>query len=194
VQGPALDAKSVLGDAAARTLITQMLDKGTLHADANSLFMLILPNSVTASLDGEQSCSAFCGYHESCNYHGIDVAYAILPSPVGCARCGNGQIGDFTAVYAHGFAEAATDKVPGSGWVADDGQENGNLEAWILFSWGLPTARSASQFRATTRTSAATRSARRAHNRAFLKIQNGRGHSEAERLVNDVYTHQILRV
>jgi hypothetical protein len=23
-------------------------------------------------------------------------------------------------------------------WVADDGEENGDLEAWILFGWGPP--------------------------------------------------------
>jgi hypothetical protein len=54
-----------------------------------------------------------------------------------CTGC-RGQIGDFTAVYAHELAEAATDKVPGRGWVAADGEENGDLEAWILFGWGPP--------------------------------------------------------
>ena len=44
--------------------------------------------------------------------------------------------GDFTAVYAHELAEAVTDKVPGQGWVAADGEENGDLEAWVLFGWG----------------------------------------------------------
>ena len=39
---------------------------------------------------------------------------------------------------AHELAEAATDKVPGQGWVAADGEENGDLEAWVLFGWGPP--------------------------------------------------------
>ncbi len=60
----------------------------------------------------------------------------MLPSPL-CQGCG-GLIGDFTAVYAHELAEACTDKVPGQGWVAGDGEENGDLEAWILFGWGPP--------------------------------------------------------
>jgi hypothetical protein len=59
-----------------------------------------------------------------------------LPSSL-CQGCG-GQLGDFTAVYAHELAESATDKVPGQGWVADDGEENGDLEAWVLFGWGPP--------------------------------------------------------
>jgi hypothetical protein len=58
----------------------------------------------------------------------------VLPSSL-CPACG-GQIEDFTAVYAHELAEASTDTVPGNGWVADDGEENGDLEAWILFGWG----------------------------------------------------------
>ena len=61
----------------------------------------------------------------------------MLPSSL-CSSCG-GEIGDFTAVYAHELAEACTDKVPGQGWVAADGSENGDLEAWILFGWGPPS-------------------------------------------------------
>ena len=62
-----------------------------------------------------------------------------MPSPTGCGGCGNGDMGDFTAVYAHELAEASTDKVPGKGWMADDGEENGDLEAWMLFGWGPPS-------------------------------------------------------
>jgi hypothetical protein len=28
--------------------------------------------------------------------------------------------------------------VPGQGWIADDGEENGDLEAWVLLNWGPP--------------------------------------------------------
>jgi hypothetical protein len=138
VDGDSLAAGTTLNDSDAKRRIQSMLDAGLLHADQNTLFMLILPDGVTSRFDGDgsMSCSSFCGYHESFNYHGTDVAYAILTSPTGCQGCGNGEIGDFTAVYAHELAEAVTDKVPGKGWVADDGQENGDLEAWILFGWG----------------------------------------------------------
>ena len=117
-----------------------MIDAGVLHADANSLFMLILPDGVTSRFDGDgsQSCSSFCGYHDAFRHQNVDVAYAVMPSPTGCSGCGSGEMGDFTAVYAHEVAEACTDKVPGKGWLADDGQENGDLEAWILFKWGPP--------------------------------------------------------
>jgi hypothetical protein len=138
VDGEALVAGTTLNDSDARLKIQGMLDAGVLHADANTLFMLILPDGVTSRFDsdGSESCSSFCGYHDAFTYSGVDVAYAILPSPTGCGGCGNGDVGDFTAVYAHELAEAATDKVPGKGWVADDGEENGDLEAWILFGWG----------------------------------------------------------
>ncbi len=52
--------------------------------------------------------------------------------------CGNGASVQW-AVNAHELAEACTDKIPGKGWVTDDGQEKGDLEAWILFGWGPPS-------------------------------------------------------
>jgi len=139
VDGGAI-APGTLNDTDARTRLDKMIDAGVLHADPSSLFMLILPDGVTSRFDGDgsQSCSSFCGYHDAFRHQNIDVAYAVMPSPTGCSGCGSGEMGDFTAVYAHEVAEACTDKVPGKGWLADDGQENGDLEAWILFKWGPP--------------------------------------------------------
>ncbi len=141
VDGEALPAGTTLTDADARAKIRGMLDAGILHADTHSLFMLILPVDVLSRFDdtGSMSCDSFCGYHEAFNYNGVDVAYGVMPSPRGCFGCGDGDMGDFTAVYAHEVAEACTDRVPGKGWMADDGQENGDLEAWIMFPWGPPS-------------------------------------------------------
>jgi len=140
VDGEILKSGTVLNDSDARVKIQSMLDKGLVQADVNSLLMLILPDGVVSRFDGDgsRSCDAFCGYHDAFSFKGLDIAYAIMPAPT-CDGCGNGQIGDFTAIYAHELAEACTDKVPGQGWVADDGQENGDLEAWILFGWGPPS-------------------------------------------------------
>jgi hypothetical protein len=138
VPGPTLSPQSTFTDSDARAVLSKMMDAGTIHGDANSLFMFILPDKVVSAMDdGAKSCSAFCGYHDALSYNGTDIAYAVLPSPL-CQGCG-GEMGDFTAVYAHELAEACTDKVPGKGWVADDGEENGDLEAWILFGWGPPS-------------------------------------------------------
>ena len=138
VDGPSLNAGDTFRDTDAQATVTALLDAGTIQGSENSLFVLILPDGVTAVLDpgGAQSCSQFCGYHEAFDYRGTSIAYAVLPSSL-CQGCG-GQIGDFTAVYAHELAEAATDKIPGQGWAADDGEENGDLEAWVLFGWGPP--------------------------------------------------------
>ena len=136
INGPALDAGTTFADSDAQNTVRTLLDQGQMSGNNNSLFVLILPDGVTSELTGEQSCSAFCGYHDAINYNGTTIAYAVLPSSL-CQGCG-GQIGDFTAVYSHELAEACTDKVPGQGWVAADGEENGDLEAWILFGWGPP--------------------------------------------------------
>jgi hypothetical protein len=136
--GPA--SGTVVTDADTQGLIAGMLDAGTLAATASSLFMLLLPLGVISQMGGpdEQSCTQYCGYHDAFDHNGNTIAYAVLPSPSGCAGCGNGDIGAFTAVYAHELAEACTDKVPGQGWMSDDGWENADLEAWILRSWGPP--------------------------------------------------------
>jgi hypothetical protein len=111
--------------------------------------------------DGSRSCAQFCGYHDAFMHKGTSIAYAVLPSTK-CSGCG-GELADFTAVYAHELAEAVTDKVPGEGWVADDGEENGDLEAWDLLRWGPPKPRIAIRSRAITPTSAATPWARGEH-------------------------------
>jgi len=137
IDGPQLAAGSNFQEDDAQTTLRGLLDTGTIQGTVNSLFVLILPDGVTSfTADGSQSCAQFCGFHDAFDYNGISIAYAVLPSSL-CPGCG-GLIGDFTAVYAHELAESATDKVPGQGWVSDDGQENGDLEAWILFGWGPP--------------------------------------------------------
>ena len=138
VSGPTLASGSMFTDAAARAAVTRLLDAKAITADASSLFMLILPAGVTSSFpDGSQSCKDYCGYHDAVPYQELEVAYGVLPSSQ-CSGCG-GQFADFTAVYAHELAEACTDKVPGQGWVANDGEENGDLEAWVLLGWGPPS-------------------------------------------------------
>jgi hypothetical protein len=137
VNGPVLRNGSTFTDANAQSTVKSLLDSGAIKSNANSLFMLILPDGVTSQLDGAASCQDFCGYHDAFDYKGTSIAYGVLPSSQ-CSGCG-GLIGDFTAVYAHELAEACTDKVPGQGWVADDGEENGDLEAWVLMGWGPPS-------------------------------------------------------
>ncbi|MGP0092750.1 MAG: hypothetical protein ACLPKB_22840 [Xanthobacteraceae bacterium] len=134
-------SNGTIHDTDIRARVIKMLDGSVLHADANSLFMLLLPTGVTVYVDrdGNESCASCCGYHDAFPYQGIDVAYGVIPSPVGCNNCGNGDLGYFTAAYVHELVEACTDKVPGKGWIAADGQEASDLEAWHLFGWGPPS-------------------------------------------------------
>jgi hypothetical protein len=136
VNGTPLAPGSTFADSDAQGALQAMLGAGSIQVNPNSLFMLILPDGVTSVLGPDQSCKSYCGYHDAFTWQGNQVAYAVLPSSL-CDGCG-GQIGDFTAVYAHELAEACTDTVPGQGWIADDGEENGDLEAWVLFGWGPP--------------------------------------------------------
>jgi hypothetical protein len=137
VDGPAIAAGTNFQESDAQSTLKSLLDAGTIQGNASSLFVLILPDKVTAfTHDGSQSCADFCGFHDAFDYSGTSIAYAVLASPL-CPGCG-GLIGDFTAIYGHELAESVTDKVPGQGWVSADGQETGDLEAWILFGWGPP--------------------------------------------------------
>jgi hypothetical protein len=132
-------ADAIFSDQDARQTIRTLVDAGTLHADNNTLFFLILPSGVTSRFaDGSASCTRFCGYHDVVTCAGIDIAYAVIPSPE-CDECGSSDLSKFTAVYAHELAEACTDKVPGKGWISADGMENGDLEAWLLYPWGPPS-------------------------------------------------------
>ena len=137
IDGPVQKARTTFTETDAHATLTALVKEGKIHVTANSLFMLILPKGVAASTsDGARSCAQFCGFHDVFEHSGKTIAFAVLPSSL-CKGCG-GKIGDFTAVYAHELAEAVTDKVPGKGWVAADGEENGDLEAWDLFGWGPP--------------------------------------------------------
>jgi hypothetical protein len=136
LNGPTLRSGSTFADSDAQSTIKKLADSGQINPNQNSLYFLILPDGVTSTIQGASSCSDYCGYHDAFDYKGVSIAYAVLPAAT-CQGCG-GLIADFTAVYAHELAEAVTDKVPGQGWVADDGEENGDLEAWVLFGWGPP--------------------------------------------------------
>lgn len=137
LSGNPLMPGTTFSDGDARLRLQTLADSGAIRPNPNSLFMLILPDGITAVFnDGSASCQQFCGYHDAFSAGGNDIAYAVLPSSL-CQPCG-GEIADFTAVYAHELAEACTDRVPGQGWVAADGEENGDLEAWVLFGWGPP--------------------------------------------------------
>jgi hypothetical protein len=85
--------------------------------------------------------SGFCAWHD---YNGT-VPYTNMPYVLDAgSSCGansvQGQLDGFSIVGGHEYAETATDPQPASGWVASDGQENGDLCAWQgLGTISLPT-------------------------------------------------------
>lgn len=75
--------------------------------------------------------AGFCAWHD---WNG-NVAYTNMPYVLDAgSSCGadsvQSQLDGFSIVGGHEYAEAATDPEPSSGWVASDGEENGDLCAW----------------------------------------------------------------
>ena len=93
-----------------------------------ALYFVYLPSGVAVSLDGDASCSNFCGYHSD-----IDGStfYAVMPYP-DCAGCAGGlaTFDALTSTSSHELCEAITDPVPGSGWYDDANGEIGDICAW----------------------------------------------------------------
>jgi serine protease len=91
--------------------------------------------------------SGFCAWHD---YDGT-VSYTNMPYVLdagsGCgANSVSSQLDGFSIVEGHEYAESLTDPQPSSGWVASDGEENGDLCAWYnLGSINLPTGSFAMQ-------------------------------------------------
>ena len=91
--------------------------------------------------------SGFCAWHD---YDGT-VSYTNMPYVLdagsGCgANSVSSQLDGFSIVEGHEYAESATDPQPSSGWVASDGEENGDLCAWYnLGSISLSTGSFAMQ-------------------------------------------------
>ncbi len=75
--------------------------------------------------------SGFCAWHD---WNGT-TAYTNMPYVLDAgSSCGansvQNQLDGFSIVGGHEYAEAVTDPEPSSGWVASDGEENGDLCAW----------------------------------------------------------------
>jgi hypothetical protein len=94
-------------------LSTQITSKapGFDKVDANTLFVIYYPASTTITLQGEQSCQTFGGYHDSVNVAGQDVSYAVVPR---CSDFGGPVLDTTTGSASHEIMEASTDPVPQS--------------------------------------------------------------------------------
>ncbi len=110
-----------------------ILNKGW-HFDAYTLFALIFPAGTTVTMQGEGSCSAFCGYHSRTSA-GI---YYSVQNDTTCVGChGNFTPNDSRQmVMSHEYGEWRSDP-DGTAWYNDQsGMENGDECAWQLIHWG----------------------------------------------------------
>jgi serine protease len=107
----------------------------------NALYMVFTPHGKNISGFGTQ----FCAYHDNTTFNGSPLAYSNIPyipdAAQSCGRnfvngsnnsFGNGYFDGFSIVTGHEYAEAITDAFPSQtiAWLANNGQENGDLCAW----------------------------------------------------------------
>jgi len=91
----------------------------------NSLYFVFVPSGVTVTLQGQASCQAFCGYHNSPDGK---LFYALVPY-ANCQGCQftASVLDSMTVVASHELCEAITDPVPGQGWYDDANGEIGDI-------------------------------------------------------------------
>jgi hypothetical protein len=125
----ASDPPNQLPDSDIQAFIQDQISAATVPApDQNTLYFVFLPAGVTVQLQGDSSCSAFCGYHDAINGR---TYYAVMPFP-DCSGCEGGlsEQDALTSTSSHELCEAVTDPVPGEGWYDDSNGEIGDICAW----------------------------------------------------------------
>jgi hypothetical protein len=121
--------------------LDRQIDAGTLPSpDANTLYMIHFPSSANIDISFGASCDSWCADHEGYNSpkHGY-IYYAMMPECL--AGCGGGSAFEsITEAASHELVEAVTDPAcplanQGSAypaaWIRGDGQEVGDLCAWV---------------------------------------------------------------
>jgi hypothetical protein len=145
--GSWVDDSSAAPSSAAQADIAAEADAGAQHFGVSGPDVQIIVMSPSGTSPDGFPNSGFCAWHD---YNG-NVAYTNMPYVLdagsGCgASSVSSQLDGFSIVGGHEYAETLTDPQPSSGWVASDGQENGDLCAWQnLSSVSLPTGSFAMQ-------------------------------------------------
>lgn len=106
-----------LADKQIQKEITRLIQAERVPApDADTLYMLHFPKSVSITIDGARSCQQFCAYHGSYQWKGQNVYYGVMPEVAGgCGACGgtSDKFQNTTIIASHELIEAITD--PGVG-------------------------------------------------------------------------------
>ncbi|WP_194893104.1 hypothetical protein [Catenulispora pinisilvae] len=146
--GTWVDDASAAPQSAAQSDIAAEAENGVSHfgiTPTNDTQIVVLSPSGT-NPDGFPN-SGFCAWHD---YDGT-VSYTNMPYVLDAgSSCGansvSNQLDGFSIVEGHEYAESMTDPQPSSGWVAGDGEEDGDLCAWYnLGSVSLSTGSFAMQ-------------------------------------------------
>jgi hypothetical protein len=105
--------------------------------DSNTLYVIFYPEGTQITLQGELSCQAFGGYHNSAHVQNRDVPYAVVPNCGGFEKLSG--IDAITGTTSHELIEAVTDPIPehnpayglpepdALGWVLAGGGEVGDM-------------------------------------------------------------------
>ena len=123
--------QSSIADSAIQTYLTGFFNAHPGINPANTIFGIYFPHGMQITLQGSASCSAFCGYHSSYTYNGIDVKYAVFPYTdcSGCTLTGKTVSDILTIVSSHEIREAVTDP-DGTAWWDRAGYEADDKCAW----------------------------------------------------------------
>jgi hypothetical protein len=140
--GDGLDAYCLTDQQLQAEIQTVLTAKGW-HGGLDHIFFLMTPNGVGSCFDGfsnQCSTNAFCAYHSAfTDSNNEDVIYANEPyegPPGGCTDPTQGFPNDADSdttinTISHEHNESITDPL-GNAWIADDGNENGDLCAYIF--------------------------------------------------------------
>src|SRR5215470_6780294 len=112
------DPPAALDDSQIQSFVASQISSGAVPAqNANSLYFVFVPSGVTVTLQGQSSCKAFCGYHDTPDGK---LFYAVVPY-ANCQGCQftPSVFDSMTVIASHELCEAITDPVPGQGWYDD---------------------------------------------------------------------------
>jgi hypothetical protein len=121
---------SSVSDAGIQLFVREQIARrdGVPSPTPHSLYCVYLPPGMAVSMEGMQSCQAFCGYH-AMMYDRIAYLVVTYPSCPGCV-CTFNTFDAMTATTSHALCEAITDPLPGKGWYDDVNGEIGDVAPW----------------------------------------------------------------
>lgn len=141
-----------LRDSNIQSIVLNAISSGRLPRDSSGVYFVVTSSNVSET---SGFCTQYCGWHtstaSSLNTNGR-VRYSFIGNANRClSSCaaqsvspnGNAGIDGAISVMTHELEEATTDADPSSGWVASNGQENGDLCAWTFGHSQFQTANGA---------------------------------------------------